>query len=154
LEEKVFLINKLLLFTGLSDCIREFVEKALNKLAVVWKCVRNYTKNIMSNDLVQLFVQDSMQLLQLVLSEFIEETKDHAENFKNYLLESIPEEEFQQLVQMSAEYVEKKAKNEPVDDVVAIKAIYDKLVQLVKKVGARIFTLDTEDGIFIATVSD
>lgn len=100
-----------------------------------------------------MFIKDTVNVVQMILSEVIEETKQYAVSFKNYIINVIPEADFQEIVQLTAEYVDKKAKNVQVDDAVAIKEIYEKVIKLVKKVSAKVFSVDSSEDGFNLSVS-
>lgn len=146
-------INWLLdLSSDAGTLIRDVLENVLDVAAKYWKSIRTWANSILENKTVKVIFKDILNTLQFIVAEFIDESKNHAENFKNYILEAVPQKEFQELVESVAEYVEMKARNHPVDDSAAIKEIYDKLVIVVKKIGAEIFSVDTQDGIVIAKI--
>jgi hypothetical protein len=99
-----------------------------------------------------MFLKDILTYAQLLLSELVDESKTWAENLKNYVLQAVPQQEFQRVVEAIADYVEKKARNQAVDDAAAIRDIYDKLVVVLKKVGTEFFSFDVKEGSLLARV--
>lgn len=146
-------INWLLDFSSdAGTLIRDVMENVLDVVSKYWKSIRGWANSILENPTMKMLFKDALNTLQFIVAEFIDESKTHAENFKNYVLEAVPQKEFQELVESVADYVEMKARNHPVDDREAIKEIYNKLVIVLRKVGAEIFSVDTQDGIVIAKI--
>jgi hypothetical protein len=124
----------------------------LEEATKVWKSIRVAVRNILDNESVKMFLKDIMTYAQLLLSELVDESKTWAENLKNYVLQAVPQQEFQRVVEAIADYVEKKARNQAVDDADAIRDIYDKLVVVLKKVGTEFFSVDVKEGSLLARV--
>lgn len=139
-----------------TECIvkilGEAAKKAAEKLATVYSSLKELANKILTNKTLQSLMAELRNRLQVLLEEFIEDTKEQLETVKDYILNAVPQKEFAEFLQALVDYIQKKAQKVSIDDAAALRNIYEKLRATIKKVADDIFTIDLKQGIFRAQV--
>jgi len=141
------------LISGVAQVLTEVVKSVSEQLVKVYSALRHFMDRILANRTVVALVSELSTRLQGLLAEFVQDTKEQLDAIKNYVLNAVPQKEFQEFVEALVDYIQKKASKTTVDDAAALRNVYDKLVATVQRALSDVFTLDPSKGIFRARVS-
>jgi len=142
--------RNILKIAGIGKFLKEALIETLQQLTQVWKTLKSSSKDVLESETVRDYLKYYAAKYQQLILDAIADYKKNFDTFRESVLKALPDQDLQQLLQSVVEYMEKKTRQEPVNDEAAQAEIYEKFVKAVRKIKSNVLTVDLKNGLIIA----